>query len=104
MMDHRDQTSMQQKAEETAMRYQKAAFLQIRLSAELSQDFGKVCSDIGINRSVCVRLFIMKMVAQRRQMPEVRHATAIEQIDWAGREVDFYMPVFRMQKDHGAKF
>jgi len=94
---------MQQKAEEETMHYGKTVFFQMRLSRELSKDFTKICSDIGISRSVCVRLFIMKMVAQRRQMPEVRRATAIEQIDWAGREVEYYMPVFRLQKAHGAK-
>ena len=79
-------------------------FLQVRVKKQLGHDFGNICSEIGMSKSTCIRIFMMKMVAQRRQEPEIRHSTAIDQLDWATRDVQFYMPVFKMQKEHGNKF
>lgn len=86
---------------------EETGILQVRLGRKLKGEFKAICeggsSDYGksLSMSDLIRLFAMKMVAQRRQMPEIRHATITEQIEWASRDVAFYMPVFAQQAKFG---
>jgi hypothetical protein len=78
--------------------------LQVRLGPKLKAEFKAICdgasSDYGktLTMSGCVRMFAMKMVAQRRQMPEIRHATMVDQVEWATRDVLFYAPVMAAKR------
>lgn len=51
---------------EVMMIYIKDTNLCIRINRELKNDFNKVCSDIGIDMSTAIMLFVNKMIDEKR--------------------------------------
>ena len=48
------------------MIYIKDTNLCIRINKDLKNDFNKVCSDIGIDMSAAIMLFVNKMIDEKR--------------------------------------
>lgn len=48
------------------MIYNKNTNLCIRINKDLKNDFNKVCSDIGIDMSTAIMLFINKLIDEKR--------------------------------------
>lgn len=48
------------------MIYIKDTNLCIRINKDLKNDFNKVCSDIGIDMSTAIMLFVNKMIDEKR--------------------------------------
>ncbi len=51
---------------EVMMIYIKDTNLCIRINRELKNDFNKVCSDIGIDMSTAIMLFVNKTIDEKR--------------------------------------
>ena len=51
---------------EVMMIYNKDTNLCIRINRELKNDFNKVCSDIGIDMSTAIMLFVNKTIDEKR--------------------------------------
>lgn len=51
---------------EVTMIYIKDTNLCIRINKDLKNDFNKVCSDIGIDMSTAIMLFVNKMIDEKR--------------------------------------
>lgn len=83
----------------------KDGFLYIRTGRELKRQFSlATCKeDGGLGMSGTIQLFMMEFIRQRRLVPEVRSATPLEQVAWAGREVTQYTDILSARQSYYQK-